>query len=89
MVKNLEYSSYSNTKIVLTLEFLQYDYLQYYTYKYTYYQKQFTYMYNLVINIRLYMIYYYIFNFKLKSTFFSSNVNVWPVWYIVKKRWIA
>ena len=36
MVKNLEYSSYSNIKIVLTLEFLQYDYLQYYTYKYTY-----------------------------------------------------
>ena len=28
MVKNLEYSSYSNIKIVLTLEFLQYDYLQ-------------------------------------------------------------
>ena len=27
MVKNLEYSSYSNIKIVLTLEFLQYDYL--------------------------------------------------------------
>ena len=44
MVKNLEYSSYNNIKIVLTLEFLQQ-----YTYKYTYYRKQYTYMYNLVI----------------------------------------
>ena len=48
MVKNLEYSSYSNIKIVLTLEFLQ-QYTYKYTYKYTYYRKQYTYMYNLVI----------------------------------------
>ena len=59
MVKNLEYSSYSNIKIVLTLEFLQYDYLPQHTYKYTYYRKQYTYMYNLVINIRLYNVLLY------------------------------